>query len=282
MMHYLNIDGIKYETVPLVRRVFNQTVINPLINYIIPSRLLQRFLTSSRSTLVHESIARPGGWRAMRICYENREPQDFIDKIILKDAVLTLSARNRKKMAVREIGSLIDKYSVTGDVHIVGIGTGPGFNVLEAMVDAKSDKVFAYCIDEDADAFAYGKELVESLGLAKRVRYIKGNAVNLEHLLEIVPHVVKMVGILEYLTDDQVRDLMRVSYRKLRSGGSVLVNSMLDRHGVDRYLRRVFDWKLNYRSPQQVVRLFKDCGFTDFTVRNDPLGVYSIIVASKT
>jgi len=280
-MKYLDIDGIRYETLPLLQRVFNHAVLNPLLNYIIPSNMLIDFLSKSKSPLIHESILRPGGWRAMRISYENREPRDWIDKRILKDAVLTLSARNRRRMAVSALKNLIYRHCAQGDVHIVGIGTGPGFNVLEAMVDANTDRVFAYCIDEDVDAFEFGRRLADEMGLGGRVRYIAGNAVNLEHLLEVVPHIVKMVGILEYLTDDQVMELFRVSHRMLPMGGSILVNSMRDTHGVDRYLRRVFNWHLNYRTPQKILRLFEECGFGDFHHRSDPLGVYSIVVASK-
>lgn len=280
-MRCIEIDGVRYETLSLLQRVVNRTILNPLINYIVPSGILVDFLSKSRSPLVQESLLRPGGWRAMRICYENGDPVDFVDKRILKDAVLTLSARNRRRMAVRTIRDLIHKYRVDGDVHIVGIGTGPGFNVLEAMIDARTDRVFAYCIDEDTDAFDFGRRMAEEMGLTRRVRYIPGNAINLEHLLEVVPHIVKMVGILEYLTDDQVRDLLRVSHRKLAKGGSVLVNSMVSSHGVDRYLRRVFNWHLNYRSPDTIMRLFEECGFGDFHVRSDPLGVYAIIAGAK-
>ncbi|MCX6354262.1 MAG: class I SAM-dependent methyltransferase family protein [Candidatus Aureabacteria bacterium] len=280
-MKYLEIDGIRYETLSLFRKVFNRAVINPLINYIVPTKLLLNFLNKSKSPLLHESISRPGGWRAMKLCYENGEPVDAVDKRILKDAVLTLSARNRRRMAVRVLKDLIQKYRVGGDVHIVGIGTGPGFNVLEAMVDAETDRVFAYCIDEDSDAFSFGEKLAEQMGLKGRVRYITGNAINLEGLLEVVPHVVKMVGILEYLTDDQVMELLRMSHRILPPGGSVLVNSITAHHGVDRYLRRVFNWHLNYRSPRKILSLFEESGFSDFHLRQDPLGVYAILVGSK-
>lgn len=280
-MHFLDIDGVRYETLSLFRRAFNRALVNPLINYLIPARLLSGILKTSGSPLLRESMLRPGGWRAMKITYDNGEPVDFIDKCMLKDAVLTLSARNRRRMAVRSIGDLIRKYRVHGDVHIVGIGTGPGFNVLEAMVDAQTDRVFAYCIDEDADAFDFGRRMAAEMGLKGRVRYIAGDAINLERLLDVVPHIVKMVGILEYLTDDQVRDLLRVSHRRLTPGGSVLVNSMVSSHGVDRYLRRIFNWHLKYRSPEKIMRLFEECDFGDFTLRSDPLGVYSIISASK-
>ncbi len=280
-MSHIEIDGIRYETLPLLRKIFNRAVLNPLVNYVVPAKILTDFISKSKSPLVQESILRPGGWRAMRISYENGVPQDWIDKCILKDAVLTLSARNRKRMAVRALRDLIHKYRVGGDVHIVGIGTGPGFNVLDAMVDARTDRVFAYCIDEDANAFEFGRKLADEMGLSGRVKYISGNAINLEHLLEVVPHIVKMVGILEYLTDDQVKGLFQVSRRMLPAGGSILVNSMRDTHGVDRYLRRVFNWHLNYRSPQKILNLFEECGFGDFHHRSDPLGVYSIVVASK-
>ncbi|MCX6357743.1 MAG: class I SAM-dependent methyltransferase family protein [Candidatus Aureabacteria bacterium] len=280
-MSYVEIDGIRYETLSLFRRVVNRTLINPLINHIVPTKLLVDYLRSSKSPLLHESIARPGGWRAMKLCYENGIPVDRIDRRILKDAVLTISARNRRRMAVQSLKELIHKYRVGGDVHIVGIGTGPGFNVLEAMVDARTDRVFAYCIDEDTDAFHYGTRLAEERGLGGRVRYIEGNAINLERLLDVVPHVVKMVGILEYLTDRQVMDLLKVTHRVLPAGGSVLVNSMLPSHGVDRYLRRVFNWHLNYRSPRTILRFFDESGFGDFHLRRDPLGVYAILVGAK-
>lgn len=280
-MAHLEIDGVRYETLSLFRKAMNRAVINPLINYIVPTNVLLGFLSKSRSPLLHESILRPGGWRAMKITYENGTPLDRIDKRILKDAVLTLSARNRKRMAVRVLRELIHKYRIGGDVHIVGIGTGPGFNVLEAMVDAETDRVFAYCIDEDADAFTFGMRMAEEMGLRGRVRYIAGDAINLERLLEVVPHIVKMVGILEYLTDEQVKDLLNVSHRMLPPGGSVVVNSMVATHGVDRYLRRIFNWHLNYRSPRKILRLFEECGFGDFHLRRDPLGVYAILVGSK-
>ena len=280
-MKHLEIDGIRYETLSLLQRVINRTVVNPLINYFVPAKLLKGFLSSSKSVLAHESIIRPGGWRAMNICYKNGEPRDMVDKRMLKDAALAISARNRKRMAVRGLGELIDKYKVEGDVHIVGIGTGPGFNLLEAMVDAKTDRVFAYCIDEDADAFDFGSSLAEDMGLGKQVRYIRGDAVNLEHLLDVVPHIVKMIGILEYLTDEQVRELLRVCHRNLKPEGSILVNSILDGHGVDRYMRRVFQWHLIYRSPQKILRLFEECGFGHFQIRKDPLEVYAILTALK-
>ena len=280
-MRHLEIDGVRYETLPLFQRAFNRALLNPFINYLIPARLLTGILRTSKSPLLHESLLRPGGWRAMKITYDNKVPVDFIDKRMLKDAVLTLSARNRRAMAVRTIGDLIRKHRVNGDVHIVGIGTGPGFNVLEAMVDARTDRVFAYCIDEDTDAFDFGRKMAADMGLEKRVRYIAGNAINLERLLDVVPHIVKMVGILEYLTDDQVRDLLRVSHRRLSPGGTVMVNSMVSSHGVDRYLRRIFNWHLNYRSPDKIMRLFEECSFGDFSLRSDPLGVYAIISATK-
>lgn len=280
-MRYLEIDGVRYETLPLFQRVFNRALVNPLINYLVPAKVLSGILGTSKSPLLRESLLRPGGWRAMKITYDNGAPVDFIDKCMLKDAVLTLSARNRRRMAVRSIGDLIKKYRVNGDVHIVGIGTGPGFNVLEAMVDAGSDRVFAYCIDEDTDAFDFGRAMASAMGLRDRVRYIAGDAINLEHVLDVVPHIVKMVGILEYLNDDQVRNLLRLSHRRLSPGGTVLVNSMVSSHGVDRYMRRIFNWHLTYRSPEKIMRLFEECSFGDFGLRSDPLGVYSIITASK-
>jgi len=280
-LKYIEIDGIRYETLPLLQRAINRAVINPLINYVVPAKLLLGFLRRSKSPLLRESILRPGGWRAMKLCYENGEPVDAVDKRILKDAVLTLSARNRRRMAVRSLRDLIHKHRVSGDVHVVGIGTGPGFNLLEAMVDVETDRVFAYCIDEDNDAFSFGEKMAEEMGLRGRVKYIPGNAINLESLLEIVPHIVKMVGILEYLNDEQVMELLRVSHRILPPGGNILVNSMVASHGVDRYLRRVFNWHLRYRSPRRILRLFADAGFGEFQLRRDPLGVYAILVGSK-
>lgn len=282
-MKYVEIDGIRFEALSLPRKIFNRLVVNPFINYILPKKWIRDFLKQSNSPLANESILRPGGWRAMHLTYENAEPCGLVDKLILQKAVLTLAARNRKRMAVREIRDLIHRYEGKGSIHVVGIGTGPGFNLQEAMHSARTDDVYAVCIDEDSDAFHFGQKMSEAKGMAERVCFLTGDAKSMEeHLkVEVAPHIVKMVGILEYLTDDQVTQLLTTCHTILRSGGSVLANSMENAHGVDPYMRRVFNWHLNYRSPRKIMELFGDCGFSDFQVLREPLGVYGIVAGFK-
>jgi hypothetical protein len=118
-------------------------------------------------------------------------------------------------------------------------------------------------------------------GLGERVRYIQSDILHLKNYLDEPPHVVKMLGICEYLSDEQLVGIASAVGELMPEGCPLLANSLSMAHGNDRFFRRVFGLHMIHRSSQQVAELIAQAGFGGFVVQSEPLGVYDLLTARK-
>jgi len=275
------IDGIEYEDFHFIGKLLKKTIFNPFINHILPPQLLKNVLKGSKSELAQESLISPGSWVSMQICYDNRPAKDIIDTIVLKLGSFPVGLRNRKKLATAELTKLIHTYKGKNKILIVGIGAGLAVNALEAMAASDLKNVYGYFVDLDEKTIEPGMEIAANMGLADRVKFIKGNAIHLEQYIPENAHILKLIGIIEYLTDDQVLEILKVGYHNLAEDGSVYTHSIEPVHGIDPFLRKVFNLHLNYRSKDHVISLLNQTGFKIVNVSREPLGIYHMITAKK-
>ena len=277
-MKYVEIDGIQFEALTTMNRLMRDWLINPMINYVLPRRLL-RSLLRPRSPLVDACAREPGSWECMRLSYEAEESKGAVDRMVQKYGSFPMALRNRKRLVTTVLGELISQYDRT--VHIVGVAAGTGHNIMEGMLKAPDTPSYAYLVDLSDGATGFGQQLADQLGLADRTTFIQGNVLEIEQLVDAPPDLTVAVGILEYFTDEQVKDLTKAMYKAAPSGGSFVTNSILPAHGSDRFLRTVLGLHLNYREPQHLRGLLSDAGYRDFDVRAEPLGIYSILSGQK-
>lgn len=272
--------GIQFEAPPKRTRAVKKVLVNPLINYL-PKRFLLWIFRRSQSPLLKESLRKAGSWQTMRISYENKPHVDWIDQLFLTFGTFPMGLRNRKRLVVKQLVETIAKHPER-PLHVLGIGAGPGTNIIEALSQIGDPQIFAHLIDMDSAAFDYGRELARKSGLSPgQVDFTQGNAIELASHLRTPPHLVKMIGILEYLTDEQVQGLFDLAYRVLPPGGHILLNSISNRHGHDRFIRRIFNLQLNYRAPDALMEMLKKSGFSRFDVKREPLKIYYILIARK-
>ena len=225
-------------------------------------------------------MKRPGGWRMMRLVYDDNPPKDCIDALA-KRSRLSTATRNRKKLFVRLLAYLLQLHKDENPLEVVGVGTGPGTNILEAIAQVKLDNVKVYCIEFDSDAFEYGRELAEQWGVADKIEYIQGDA------REIAPHVAgspciaKIIGLIEYLTDEQVEEMLRVLFEALKPGGHIFVSELSNKHGVARFAERVMGWRVEYRPTEKVIAMLEGVGFVNVKTYAEPLQVFTALIAEK-
>jgi SAM-dependent methyltransferase len=257
---------------------------NPWKNFLVPSSWLRRLLSQSQSPLLAESLMRPGGWRAMEIMYQNAEPIDWLDRQALRDNPISMAARNRRRIVTGLLARLIARYSAETAVTLLGVGAGPGQHIQRAIVESGIglERVRAYLVDRDDDAFANGRKLAASLGIAACVRFVKGDARRIrEALPEISPQIVKLVGLIEYLTDGQLAALLHSLRRVMPPGGSLLTHGFVDVYGMRRFLARVFGLRHRRRSARQLTVLLESTGFKIVDCVVDPTGIHPIFTAAR-
>ncbi len=136
-------------------------------------------------------------------------------------------------------------------------------------------------MDLTSDAFRYGKSQAAERGLADRVQYIQADVCDLHEFLHEPPDVVKMLGICEYLSDEQIVSIASAVAEEMPAGSAIVFNSLSKAHHMDRFFRRVFGLHMIHRGPQVVAALMAEAGFGDFVVHREPLGIYHVMVGRR-
>jgi hypothetical protein len=271
--------GIDYETFSHPQWVL-KVLADPWKNRLLPTAWLKRLTQGSRSPLITESHRSPGSWKSMEIIYENRPPIDLLDKMAIQDNAISMAARNRRRYVVAELTRMIQLFSQSPVVNVLGVGAGPGLQVQDAFCSSglNVDRLNAVFIDLDEDAFEYGMAKANDAGFGQSVQYIKGDARDVSQLIpDRKFHIVKLIGIIEYLTDESVIDLCSAIREVMHPEGSILTHGIQDTHHAMPFLERVFNLKHFQRSGEHVRTLLATAGFDGLSVTNIPLDVYPMV-----
>lgn len=271
-------SDLVFERPGAIRRALKAGLVNPVINYL-PASLVKMALWLLRSELAASSWKDPGGWRSMVISYDG-ERKRFADWLMCTLGTIPMALRNRRVLGARILARLIDA-SEQPAPHVLCLGAGPGHIITDALLQSRRREARATLVDLSADAFEYGRRLAAAKGTGHRVRFIQGDVRDVAGMLEQPPDVVKMLGICEYLTDEQVASIAKTVTQEMRRGSAMVFNSLSEAHGTNRFFRRVFGLRMIHRSPSQLQDLMGSAGLSDFTAHAEPLGVYHVIVGRK-
>lgn len=280
---------IEFERLSPLRRAVKCVLINPLANYL-PASLVRGLLRFGKSELAAANWADPGGWQSMVISYNGRCRQ-IADKIMVSGGTMPMALRNRKRLGSYVIAKLIESVAAgraapsagseaAPAVHVLCLGAGPGQIIIEALSQA-SAPARATLVDISSDAFEFGRKLAAERGLAEKVQYVQADVRDLHAFLHEAPDIVKMLGICEYLSDEQIVTIASAAAEVMPSGSAIVFNSLSKAHGTDRFFRRAFGLHMIHRSPEEVTGLMERSGFGDFVLQREPLGVYHVIVGRR-
>jgi SAM-dependent methyltransferase len=271
------VSDLQFERAGMFRRLIKAGLVNPLANYF-PASVQKLALRILGSELAAASWADPGGWRSMAISYQERRKR-LADRLLCTLGTIPMALRNRRLLAARVLARLID--SSEGDpVHVLCLGAGAGHVISDALRESRR-QARATLVDLSTEAFDYGRHLAGEKGTGDRTRFVQGDVCEVAGMLDPPPDIVKMLGICEYLTDEQVTHIARCVGRVMQQGSTIVFSSLSEAHGTDRFFRRVFGLRMIHRSPAQLQALMGTAGFADFTALAEPLGVYHVIIGRK-
>jgi hypothetical protein len=268
---------IDFETLSPAQRLAKKLVFNPLGNYL-PSSLLRAALRFGKSEMAASNWADPGGWRSMVISYDGK-PRQIADKILVGAGTMAKALRNRRKLGSRVLARLIEQAN-SNDVHVLCLGAGPGLIISDAMNESARE-CETTLVDISSDAFDYGRRVARDRGHQHRVRFIQCDVRDAGEFLDRPADVVKMLGICEYLADEQIVTIARALATVMPVDGAIVFNSLSRRHGTDRFFRRVLGLNMTHRTPQQLQALMVQGGFGRFVALPEPLGVYHVIIGRR-
>ena len=282
-MQFVEVNGLKFEVLPWGQRLA-KLVVDPWRNYLLPGALWRKLMRRSRSPLIAESLRRPGSWQSMRIVYANDPPVGIMDRMAVRYNPISMASRNRRKLVVSLLSEMLKKRANAGPISILGVGAGPGLHVQEAICQSgiNREQVAAYLIDRDSDAFEYGIECAKSRGIENCVTFVQGDARDIRRVLpNVSPQIVKLVGLVEYLTDDQLCDLLKAIRDVMVDGGQILTHGFVDRYKTARFIRRTFGLNHVYRTASHMQQLLESVGFHQIEICEEPMKIYPILTATR-
>ncbi len=277
---HLNVNHLELEKINIVDQFLKIIFFNPLLNYIFGKKLVNFFRKVSDSSILSDLEVGPGSWKSMLSHYGSTKPKSILENLMNRYMSFSAALRNRQKLVVTVLSQLIESYGKVGPVNIVGVGSGCGNNTLTAieLTKDKAPSVKAQMFDLNESALDFGRQKALEMKLDSQVSFINADANKLEGKIADAPQIVEMIGLVEYLSDANVKQLFSSVSKFRNPSGAILISSMENKHGVDRFLKNTLDFHLIYRSPKKLMGFLSECGYKKFNVFPEPTGLFNVIV----
>ncbi|MEI6553801.1 MAG: class I SAM-dependent methyltransferase family protein [bacterium] len=173
------------------------------------------------------------------------------------------------------------------EVKILNIASGSARAVLESVDEMPLDndvKLSAVFIDRNQEAISFSQQLAGNHKYQSSFKWVNDTA---ENFLEKEGHktrfnTVELVGLLEYLDDENAIEMFSIIYKTLEAGGT-LITSNITHNAEKRFISDVVGWKMIYRSTDEFTSLLISAGF-DFDkmkIYYEPQRIHCVIVAQK-
>jgi len=140
--------------------------------------------------------------------------------------------------------------------------SGSGRELAE-LYENETKKIQTTCIEIDAEAIAFSKEL---------------NKTNLEHIEYVSSNIFRYqtnesfdfiwaAGLFDYLNDKAFVKLLKRFKEWQKSGGEIVIGNYNEAHNPSRdYMEILGDWHLIHRTEHQLLQLARDTGFKDHEI----------------
>ncbi len=240
----------------------------------------------------HRAKCDAASWRALDLFYnyhekvlprlkndiEGKMTQLWMGKMENRQAIA-----NRKKIVGRLLKKEFLKFSGKSEVRIVSIASGSAQAVIEVMKECLQLNIKAILIDVDRSALKEAEELVEMEGLKGRFSFVRGTPRKLKNVCkEFKPHIIEMVGFLDYLPEKKAIELISEIKGYLSEGGTFITcNIRKNREKI--FLDWVLLWPMIYRNERQFSEVLIQGGFLSEKIRviYEPFRIHGIAVCKK-
>lgn len=228
-------------------------------------------------------------WRALDIIYNHpfektKKLGSFVDEFWWFSQNCQ-AVRNRFKLVKKELRKAVLDFAKNGqEVRMVSLACGSGQAMIEMMSELKEQgiKTKALLIDIEPEALDYAKKLAEKNGVVEQIDFIRGEAMQSADILhKFSPHIVEMLGLLDYLEKDNAIRLISDINNELVSGGVFLTCNI--RQNSERFfVKWVIDWDMVYRSAKELAEVIELSGFKNYRLVYEPLKIHGAIIAKKS
>jgi extracellular factor (EF) 3-hydroxypalmitic acid methyl ester biosynthesis protein len=182
------------------------------------------------------------------------------------------AVQNRRQLLCNEIEAIVQRVNSEHGrcAHITSLACGPARELKDFVSSRQPSADYSFhLVDMDEQALDHVKGWITDNGKS----YIDGqehslHRANLIHLcsrkkkLELpLQDLVYSIGLIDYFSDSLVVRLLDYVYDMLRPGGKVIFGNFHPRNPTRVFMDVLLDWKLNYRTEEDMKQLFQQSKF---------------------
>lgn len=226
------------------------------------------------------------GWRALDIIYNYRKGNENPFADFWYDLRSSQGTRNRIKLIKFLLLRNIKEISKNNkEVRLISIASGSAQGIIEVIDEAKRNGIIvkAVLIDLDLIALEHSRKLAQEMKVEDQVIFINKTTSFINKIgREFKPHLIEVVGFLEYRPFNKALELIRSTYQILENEGILLISHIAP-NLESFFLKEVINWLMIYRKPKEVAKLLS---LADFNLKNcsfywEPLKIHYTVECKK-
>jgi SAM-dependent methyltransferase len=227
----------------------------------------------------------------MEYVYDNRpQGRGWLGRIIDRTylgAIGWRGIRIRKANLETVLAGLIAERRQAGQgTMIADLAAGTGRYLLDVLAAHGEDGIRAVMRDLAPAGLEQGRRRAEALGL-RNVVFETGDAFDPPSLATIrpAPNIVVVSGLYEILPDDELIRPHFAQVRRILAEGGTFVFTAQPHHPQLELIARTLvnrdgqPWVMRLRSIETLTAWAREAGFTEFSSRTDPWGIFHVITA---
>lgn len=192
--------------------------------------------------------------------------------IYLNGIPSTIAVRNRKTYFIELLQSVEEKRIEQNaqKFNVLNIASGSGRDMQEFFIQTPN-KLFFDCIDQDADAIDFAKNLCADY--LSQIEFHQANA--LRFRTDKKYNLIWSAGLFDYFNDKTFKFMLKRYFSMLEDGGEMVIGNFSENNPSRNYMEVLGDWYLNHRSEEKLIELAQECDLSasSITVGQEPLGV---------
>lgn len=201
----------------------------------------------------------------------------------------SMAVRNRLRMVESEFSSFLqERLGSDGDkqINVLSVAAGSSRAIMEVLsrVNGRGgERVRLRMVDLSRNALEDGRRLVEELAIDESVDFIRAHFLMFDRYLEegYRPDFVEIVGLLDYLQQEDILKLLTTLRTHMAEGGRVLYSNITP-NDEQEFTHKVVGWPaMRYRTANELMELATEAGFSNATLVREPLNIYNLLVAVK-
>jgi CRP-like cAMP-binding protein len=193
----------------------------------------------------------------------------LLDEYFLNIAVAK-AVRNRRGLLLEVFLEVLAE-KPADKVHITSLACGPArevFDLFDRLDDPK--QVMVHCLDLDFQALSAVSRTAEQRGVERSIQLLQENLILLatgRRKTSLPPQrLMYSIGLIDYFQDKLVIQLMNWIYDTLASGGLTVLGNFAPGSPDRPFMDHLLEWRLIYRTPDDMRRLFAASKFGDTPV----------------